>query len=112
MLETCIRRRRVFVPVFLGLCAASFLLIPWLGRDFFPLPTRVSSTCTSAPKPARASKKPPGCGDLIETSMREIIPPSELASIIDNIGLPYSSINTAYSNSAPIGTMDADVLVT
>ena len=44
--------------------------------------------------------------------MRETIPPSELASIIDNIGLPYSSINTAYSNSAPIGTMDADVLVT
>ena len=44
--------------------------------------------------------------------MRETIPPSELASIIDNIGLPYSSINTAYSNSAPIGTMDADILVT
>ncbi len=51
-------------------------------------------------------------GDLIETSMREAIPASDLASIIDNIGLPYSSINTAYSNSAPIGTMDADIMVT
>ena len=44
--------------------------------------------------------------------MRETIPASEISSIIDNIGLPYSSINMAYSNSAPIGTMDADVLVT
>jgi Cu/Ag efflux pump CusA len=44
--------------------------------------------------------------------MREDSAESELASIIDNIGLPYSSINMAYSNSAPVGTMDADVLVT
>ncbi len=32
--------------------------------------------------------------------------------MIDNIGLPYSSINMTYSTSAPIGTMDADILVT
>src|SRR5262249_25354559 len=31
--------------------------------------------------------------------------------IIDNIGLPYSSINLSYSTSAPIGPMDADIMV-
>ena len=35
-----------------------------------------------------------------------------MASVIDNIGLPYSGINLSYSNSAPIGTSDADILVT
>jgi multidrug efflux pump subunit AcrB len=49
--------------------------------------------------------------DLIENSIRKVIPADELTGIIDNVGVPYSSINTAYSTSAPIGTMDADVMV-
>ena len=112
MLETCIRRRGVFVPVFLGLCGAAFLLIPWLGRDFFPVTDAGQFNLHFRAKTGTRIEETARLGDLIETSMREIIPQSEVASIIDNIGLPYSSINTAYSNSAPIGTMDADVLVT
>ena len=50
--------------------------------------------------------------DQVEDSIRKQIPPAEVASIIDNIGLPYSGINLSYSNSAPIGTSDADILVT
>jgi len=49
--------------------------------------------------------------DLVEQSIREQIPPQEIDSIIDTIGLPYSSINLSYSNSAPVGSGDADVLV-
>ena len=40
------------------------------------------------------------------------IPAAEVQSVIDNIGLPYSGINLSYSNSAPVGTSDADILVT
>ncbi len=111
-LETCIRHRRLFVPIFLGLCAAAFLLIPWLGRDFFPVTDAGQFNLHFRAKTGTRIEETARLGDLVETSMRETIPPAELASIIDNIGLPYSSINTAYSNSAPIGTMDADVLVT
>jgi len=111
-LETCIRGRRWFIPAFLALCAASFLLIPWLGRDFFPVTDAGQFNLHFRAKTGTRIEETARLGDLIETSMREVVPPSELASIIDNIGLPYSSINTAYSNSAPIGTMDADVLVT
>ncbi|HEX7417562.1 MAG TPA: efflux RND transporter permease subunit, partial [Steroidobacteraceae bacterium] len=35
----------------------------------------------------------------------------EIASVVDNIGLPVSSINLTYSNSGAIGNGDADVLV-
>jgi multidrug efflux pump subunit AcrB len=111
-LEACIRRRRLFVPVFLALCAAAFLLIPWLGRDFFPVTDAGQFNLHFRAKTGTRIEETARLGDLIETSMREAIPESDLASIIDNIGLPYSSINMAYSNSAPIGTMDADVLVT
>jgi multidrug efflux pump subunit AcrB len=111
-LETCIRRRRLFVPAFLALCAASFLLIPWLGRDFFPVTDAGQFNLHFRAKTGTRIEETARLGDLIETSMREVVPPSDLASIIDNIGVPYSSINMTYSNSAPVGTMDADVLVT
>jgi multidrug efflux pump subunit AcrB len=112
MLEGCIRNRRVFAPAFLGLCASAALLIPWLGRDFFPVSDAGQFNLHFRAKTGTRIEETARLGDLVETSMRETIPESDLASIIDNIGLPYSSINTAYSNSAPIGTMDADVLVT
>jgi multidrug efflux pump subunit AcrB len=47
----------------------------------------------------------------VENEIRQEIPPSELTTLIDNIGLPYSGINLSYSNSAPIGPGDADILV-
>ena len=81
--------------------ARSSLLVPWLGQDFFPsvdagqfkLHLR-AQTGTRIEETARLC-------DLIESFIREQIPPSELASIIDNIGLPYSGINLSYSTSAP-----------
>jgi multidrug efflux pump subunit AcrB len=112
MLDTCIRRRRLFIPAFLALCAAAFLLIPWLGRDFFPVTDGGQFNLHFRAKTGTRIEETARLGDLIETSVREAIPESDLASIIDNIGLPYSSINMAYSNSAPVGTMDADVMVT
>jgi multidrug efflux pump subunit AcrB len=111
-LETCIRRQGVFVPAFLVLCAAACLLIPWLGRDFFPVTDAGQFNLHFRAKTGTRIEETARLGDLVETSIREAIPESDLSSIIDNIGLPYSSINMAYSNSSPIGTMDADVLVT
>jgi multidrug efflux pump subunit AcrB len=40
-----------------------------------------------------------------------VIPADELKSVVDNIGLPVSGINITYSNSAPIGAADADILI-
>ncbi len=50
--------------------------------------------------------------DQVEQSIRRQIPAGEIQNVIDNIGLPYSGINLSYSNSAPVGTSDADILVT
>jgi multidrug efflux pump subunit AcrB len=111
-LEACIRRRGLFVPAFLALCAAAFLLIPWLGRDFFPTTDAGQFNLHFRAKTGTRIEETARLGDLVETSMRETIPASEISSIIDNIGVPYSSINMTYSNSAPVGTMDADILVT
>jgi multidrug efflux pump subunit AcrB len=112
MLETCIRHRRMFLPAFLGVCAAVFLLVPWLGQDFFPATDAGRFNLHFRVKTATRIEETARTGDLVEAAIRRIVPPRELVSIIDNIGLPYSSFNMTYSNSAPIGTMDADVQVT
>ena len=49
--------------------------------------------------------------DLVERTIRETIPPDQIANIVDNIGLPYSGINMAYNNTGTIGPEDADVLI-
>ena len=87
------------------------LLYPWLGQDFFPsvdggqfkLHVR-AHTGTRIEDTARLC-------DQIEDVIRREIPATELGTIIDNIGLPYSGLNLSYTNSAPVGTGDADILV-
>jgi CzcA family heavy metal efflux pump len=112
LLERCLNHKRAFLLAFLGVCLTSVvLLVPWLGQDFFPavdagqfkLHMR-APTGTRIEETARLS-------DLVEQAIRQQVPAKELDSIIDIIGLPYSSINLSYSNSAPTGPSDADILV-
>jgi multidrug efflux pump subunit AcrB len=49
--------------------------------------------------------------DAVEAKIKDTIPAEEIDSLVDNIGLPYSGINTAYSTSAPVGPSDADVFI-
>jgi multidrug efflux pump subunit AcrB len=111
-LAACVRHRKLFLPAFLAACCAAFLLVPWLGQDFFPSSDAGQFNLHFRTKTGTRIEETARLADLIENSMRKVIPPSELAVITDNIGVPYSSLNTAYSNSAPIGTMDADIMVT
>ncbi len=113
LLEFCLHHRRVFLTVFFAACLGSLaLIIPWLGRDFFPSVDAGSFKLhMRGPTGMRIEDAAFLC-DLVENSIRKQLPASEIDSIIDNIGLPYSGINLSYSNSAPIGNSDADILVT
>ena len=110
--EWCVRHRRFFIPAFLAACASSFLLIPWLGQDFFPVSDNGQIKLHLRARTGTRVEETARLCDEVESFIRGKIPPSEVASMIDNIGLPYSSINMSYSTSAPIGPMDADVLIT
>ena len=103
--------RHLFVPAFLVACASFGLLIPWLGQDFFPsadsgeilLHVR-GSTGLRIEEMARLC-------DLVEGTIRKVIPKEELVSILDNIGMPYSPMNTMHMTSGTIGSNDADILI-
>ena len=113
LLELCLHHRRAFLAVFFAACLGSLaILIPWLGQDFFPSVDAGSFKLhLRGPTGMRIEDTAFLC-DLVEKSIGQQIPSAEMKSIIDNIGLPYSGINLSYSNSAPVGTSDADILVT
>ena len=113
LLELCLHHRRAFLVAFFAACLGSLaILIPWLGQDFFPSVDAGSFKLhLRGPTGMRIEDTAFLC-DLVEKSIRQEIPAAEMKSIIDNIGLPYSGINLSYSNSAPVGTSDADILVT
>jgi multidrug efflux pump subunit AcrB len=113
LLKVCLAHRRGFLIAFFGFCLGSLaLLIPWLGRDFFPsIDSGSFKLHLRAPTGMRIEETANLC-DQVEQAIRQEIPAGEVQSVIDNIGLPYSGINLSYSNSAPVGTSDADILVT
>jgi multidrug efflux pump subunit AcrB len=111
-LAACLNHRSVFIPLFLAACLATFLLVPWLGQDFFPTTDAGRFNLHMRTKTATRIEESARTSTAVEAAIRQIVPPGEIASLINNIGLPYSSINMSYSTSAPIGTMDTDILVT
>ena len=110
-LERCLSRRAVFGAGFLAACVASLFLLPWVGQDFFPsVDSGQFKLHLRAPTGTRIEQTAVLC-DQVEAVIRDLIPAREVATLIDNIGLPYSGINLSYTNSAPIGPQDADILV-
>jgi CzcA family heavy metal efflux pump len=111
LLTTLVHRRLIFIPVFLLSCLSAFLLLPWLGQDFFPSTDSGQILLHVRAKSGTRIEETARLVDLIEDLIRRVIPPEELDNILDNIGLPYSSINWMYSASGTIGAGDTDILV-
>jgi len=111
ILDFALARRKVFVPCFLLVVVASFALVPMLGRNFFPsIDAGQIDMHVRAPVGTRIEETAAQF-DHIEDRIRQVIPADQLGSVIDNIGLPVSGINLAYSNSGGIGPQDGDILV-
>jgi multidrug efflux pump subunit AcrB len=111
ILKLALAHRPTFVVGFLGFVALSFLLAPFLGRNFFPsvdagqilmhvrtqVGTRVEETANQFAD--------------IQKAIRKIIPPAEIEIMADNIGMPISGINMTYNNTGVIGTQDGDIQI-
>jgi CzcA family heavy metal efflux pump len=110
-LALCLHHRRIFITGFLGFCIASMGLVFFLGEDFFPpVDAGIFRMHVRARAGLRLEETARLC-DEIEKVLRQEIPKDELVTILDNIGMPYSSINNTYSTSGTIGTSDAEILV-
>ena len=111
LLTTAVHRRAVFIPAFLLVCLSVFLLVPWLGQNFFPGSDNGQFILHIRAKSGTRIEETARICDLIEAYIRHQIPSSEVDNILDNIGLPYSAINYMHSTSGLIGAADADIMV-
>ncbi len=112
MLRLALISPRRFVAGFMAAIMISFVLVPFLGSNFFPtvdsgqilmhvrvpMGSRIEDTAVRF--------------DRISQSIRHTLPAGEVATITDNIGLAVSSINVVYSNSGTIGPQDGDIMIT
>jgi multidrug efflux pump subunit AcrB len=111
LLDLSVAHHGRFLGGFVVVIAVSFALVPWLGADFFPaVDTGQIKLHLRAPTGTRIEETA-RLSDLIERDIHSLIPADELQGMVDNIGLPVSGINISYSNSAPIGPADADILI-
>jgi multidrug efflux pump subunit AcrB len=111
LLSRLVAVRVFFVPVFLVTCLLAFILIPFLGQDFFPDTDSGQFILHMRAKTGTRIEDTARLADQIEGSMRNMIPAAEMDNILDNIGLPISNINYIYNRSGLTGAADADILV-
>jgi CzcA family heavy metal efflux pump len=111
LLETTMAHRKLFAAVFLGFCVLSLGWIFVLGQDFFP---SVDAGLIRLHMRSRAGMRVEETArlcDEVDQFLRQDLPPGVIATLLDNIGIPNSSINLSYSNSGVIGTNDAEILI-
>ncbi|MDI2591035.1 efflux RND transporter permease subunit [Pseudomonas sp. 681] len=109
LLETTLHHRGIFVVCFFGFVLASFILVPFLGRNFFPAVDAGQILLhVRAPVGTRVEKTAEYIFK-VEDSIRRIIPPADLGSVVDNIGLSISGINITYNNTGTVGSQDSDI---
>ncbi len=111
VLTMAVHRRAIFIPGFLLCCVSAFLLVPYLGQDFFPNTDSGQFILHMRAKTGTRIEETARLADLVEGEIRKIIPATDMDTILDNIGLPYSTINLTHTSSGVIGAADADIMV-
>ncbi|HTV79808.1 MAG TPA: efflux RND transporter permease subunit [Steroidobacteraceae bacterium] len=111
VLRSALDHGRPFMIGFLAVAFASMIIYPFLGRNFFPeVDAGQIKLHVRGPTGFRVEDTA-GLIDHVEAALRAVIPAREIGSVVDNIGLPVSSINVTYSTSGTVGSSDADVLI-
>ncbi|HLY19904.1 MAG TPA: efflux RND transporter permease subunit [Bryobacteraceae bacterium] len=111
LLGSALAHRKLVAVCFGLIVAACAALVPFIGEDFFPkVDAGQIRLHVRAPAGTRVEETE-AYFRQVEDLIRQIIPPAELADILDNIGLPYSGYNIALSDTATVGSFDGEVLV-
>ena len=110
-LGLALTRPKRLVGGFFIAVAVTLFLVPWLGRNFFPdIDAGAILIHVRAPLGTRVEDTA-AVFDRVENAVRATIPPRELASVVDNIGLPVSGINLTYDNTGTTGAQDGDIMI-
>lgn len=111
LLQRALGRRALFLGFSFAFIAASFYLVPYLGRNFFP--SVDSGQILMHARLAIGTRVEESAREFaqIQDAIRQIIAHEDLDAMVDNIGMPISGINTSYNNTGMIGPQDGDIQI-
>ncbi|MGZ3371573.1 MAG: efflux RND transporter permease subunit, partial [Caulobacteraceae bacterium] len=112
LLAMAMTRRKLFVTALIGAVLLSFGLGPFLGSNFFPAVDAGQIILHVRAPVGMRIEETSDVFSRVESEIRKVIPPRNVKTIVDNIGVPNSSINLIYSNSGVIGASDGDIYIT
>jgi multidrug efflux pump subunit AcrB len=111
LLSLCMQRRPLFLVGFLGFVGVSFLLFPYLGRNFFPSVDAGAILMHVRTQVGTRVEESAGQFAEVQKAIRKIVPADEIETLADNIGMPISGINMTYNNTGVIGPQDGDIQI-
>jgi CzcA family heavy metal efflux pump len=111
LLMLAMQARAVFLLLFLGFVGLSFLLVPYLGRNFFPSVDAGAILMHARTQVGTRIEESANQFAEVQKAIRKIIPPAEIETVADNIGMPISGINMTYNNTGVIGPQDGDIQI-
>ncbi len=90
---------------------SALVLLPFIGENFFPeVDAGQIRLHVYAPHGTRIEETAREFS-AIEETIKRVIPPTELDTVLDNIGLPASMINLAFMDNSQIGVGDGEILI-
>jgi multidrug efflux pump subunit AcrB len=111
LLSLALRHRPTFVIGFLGFVGLSFLLVPYLGQNFFPSVDAGQILMHVRVQVGTRIEESANQFADVEKVIRKIIPPDQIETLTDNIGMPISGINMTYNNTGVTGPQDGDIQI-
>ena len=111
LLTLALRHRPTFVIGFLAFVGASFVMVPYLGQNFFPSVDAGQILMHVRVQVGTRLEESANQFADIQKAIRKIIPPDQIETMTDNIGLPNSGINLTYNNTGVMGPQDGDIQI-
>ena len=104
-------RRRIFVGAFAALFVGSVALTPLLGQDFFPNVDAGELRLHIRAPPGTRIEETARLFAQVEQHVRDLVPPGELDTVIQDIGVPISGINLVLGDPSMVSSADGEMLV-
>jgi multidrug efflux pump subunit AcrB len=106
-----VERRKLAFIIAASFMVTPFLLLPFVGRDFFPDVDAGQMRLHVRAQPGTRLEETKIIFSRVEQEIRRIIPPDELDLVLDDIGVPPDSFNLAFGDGATIGAFDGQILL-
>jgi len=110
-LTLALHHRPTFVVAFLAFVLASFAMVPYLGQNFFPSVDAGQILMHVRLQVGTRLEESANQFADIQKAIKKIIPPDQIETMTDNIGMPISGINMTYNNTGVMGPQDGDIQI-